>query len=176
MTGYFDYLAAAREGRPSILRASRRKYRRYLAGSLIFVAIFAVTWPSQHSVEGLIGGVLFGLCAILFAYRSLVRGPSVRMDGEGFTIEGRRAKHYAWSEVAEFYIWKPRQGVRMVAYRLFAKPQGVAVGLARGLGADGGFGGQYELDLTELLDVLEAYRTRRRPAVARDRGADLSAR
>ena len=143
---------------------SRTKVVLLLAGSLAFVAAYALLPDPDHTLP-VWGGWFFGLCALVAAVLFL-RPRALTLDEEGFSISGgliRTPRKTAWKDVTGFFPISPAAGSSIVGFNYSAdaasKPRGTWV--AKHLsGADAGISGGWSCSTVDLARQLNAYRDR----------------
>lgn len=150
------------------LRPSRARHALFAAGSAVFVAA-GVAMVAGGSAMGWFVAGFFGLCLAIFMLNLLPGSAQLELAPEGFTVRSLgRARFTRWADVDGFHEWtNPSAPLnRHVAIDLaeHAEPSSAGgrlmLAVGRGLGAEGILPDTYGLSVSELREVMEAWRQR----------------
>jgi hypothetical protein len=151
---------------PVLIQQDREKLCLMLAGSLALgLAIGLLTWSSVgktlfwgYMASGLFVVLSIGLIARIVRPGYLLLTPHELTCRTIFRIDC-----YSWNDFASFAVWAPRSFIREPAYFLSdtsPKWQRSRKLLAGATGGIVSFGGGWEEDATEIVDLLEKARAR----------------
>jgi hypothetical protein len=153
-----------------IIVGSRGKIALALLGCAAFIAVsigILVGAPNDvyRGLTGVqiawLGIVTFGIFFVMGAAQ-LIRPNRLTLTATGFRYDGVffRARTVLWRDVDHFYLRKMRSA-SWVAYQLRVDPsKAPLVGLSLGPPRDPALGGVWPMKPSELLELLESYRSR----------------
>lgn len=151
---------------PLVFTASRRKTVRVALIGVAFTLLGAWMASQPGDLDGLSvaaagwASVVLGLLGVAAAALNLLRPPTLTVSASGFALT-TAVKTYEtpWDAIERFFPWSPpRARKRFVGYRKRGSVTSGLQNVSRTLGADGAVPDQFDIPMTELLDLLEASR------------------
>ena len=153
---------------PIIIRSSQKYSALLLLIAIVFVAsfVFMLRDPTINRGTAYFGLVFFGLGIPLFAWR-LIRPDVMTLAPDGITRRSTfRAIHWTWGDVQAFRAYKPTS--KNVSKHLgfdftdsyYAKGGRDLRAVKAITGVEGSLGGGWEMNATDLADLLNTARAR----------------
>lgn len=145
---------------------SRVKTALYLAFSVAAVCLALWLFKDDKDDAKLeLAAAFFAICALAFVWL-LIRPQRLVLESDGFSLAGgtlRKSHKVAWKDVGGFLVVPVRYRTTMVGYIFSPEAASNRRGLAlarRISGVDGALHGLWPISNAQLVDELNAYRTR----------------